>query len=86
VLRRGPTAQKWRLTYYELCVLGVLELAMRLPDNKRLQRRFRADAAVSTVAVFLTSSGLDMHQHVIIRSFPRKVLPDVLALHVFRLF
>ncbi|DBA91903.1 TPA: hypothetical protein ACH3X2_003809 [Trebouxia sp. C0005] len=56
---------------------GVLELAMRLPDNKRLQRRFKADSQVSGIAAFLTSSGLDMKQHVIMRSFPRKALDNL---------
>lgn len=59
---------------HTLCCLGVLELAMRLPDNKRLQRRFKSDSQVSGIAAFLISSGLDMKQHVIMRSFPRKVM------------
>lgn len=52
---------------------GVLELAFRLPNNKRLQRRFRRSDTVSKVAAFLGQSSIDMQQHVIIRSFPRKV-------------
>lgn len=54
-------------------VPGVLELAFRLPDNKRLQRRFRCDDTVGKVAAFLARTGIDMQRHVIIRSFPRKV-------------
>ena len=50
-----------------------MELAFRLPDNKRLQRRFRGDDTVSKVAAFLVHTGLDMQRHVIIRGFPRKV-------------
>jgi len=53
---------------------------MRLPDNKRLQRRFKADSQVSGIAAFLTSSGLDMKQHVIMRSFPRKVIYQCIRL------
>ncbi|DBB15256.1 hypothetical protein WJX82_009066 [Trebouxia sp. C0006] len=56
---------------------GVLELAMRLPDNKRLQRRFKSDSQVSGIAAFLISSGLDMKQHVIMQSFPRKALDNM---------
>lgn len=56
---------------------GILELAMRLPDNQRLQRRFRSDAALSNIATFLASKGLDMRQHVIMRSFPRKALANM---------
>lgn len=56
---------------------GVLELAFRLPDNKRLQRRFSCNDPMSTVAVFLRQSGLDMQRHVIIRSFPRKSLTSM---------
>ncbi len=53
---------------------------MRLPDNKRLQRRFKADSQVSGIAAFLTSSGLNMNQHVIMRSFPRKVMHQCICL------
>lgn len=57
-----------------LCMFpGVLELAFRLPDNKRLQRRFRCDDTIGKVAAFLAHTGMDMQRHVIIRSFPRKV-------------
>ena len=60
--------------HLSVAIPGVLELALRLPDNKRLQRRFKADAELGGVAAFVQSSGVDMTQHVIIRSFPRKVL------------
>ncbi|KAL3148824.1 hypothetical protein ABBQ32_001704 [Trebouxia sp. C0010 RCD-2024] len=56
---------------------GVLELAFRLPNNKRLQRRFRRSDTVSKVAAFLGQSSIDMQQHVIIRSFPRKSLTSM---------
>lgn len=46
---------------------------MRLPDNQRVQRRFRADAEVKQIAAYLTSKGVDMQQHSIMRSFPKKV-------------
>ena len=52
---------------------GTLQLAMRLPDNQRLQRRFRADAEVRQIAAYLTSKGLSMQHHSIMRSFPRQV-------------
>ena len=52
---------------------GAVQLAFRLPDNKRLQRRFRSSDTLQSVVTFLSQSGLDMQRHMIVRSFPRKV-------------
>lgn len=55
---------------------------MRLPDNKRLQRRFRADSSVGSIAAYLASTGLDMKQHALMQSFPRKVQSAIKVLPV----
>lgn len=69
------------INYQFCCIVGVLELAFRLPDNNRLQRRFKSSAMIKSLTGFLTQNGLQMQQHVIMRSFPRKVkLPCSLAL------
>ena len=52
---------------------------MRLPDNKRLQRRFRADSNVGSIAAYLASTGLNMKQHVLMQSFPRKVQSAIIV-------
>ena len=53
---------------------GVLELGFRLPDGKRLQRRFEEAATVGSVLNWLGSStNININKHTV-TMFPRKVI------------
>ena len=51
----------------------MLQLAVRLPDGRRGQRRFMDSDTVAAVEAWLHGEGLDMSQHVLSRQWPRKV-------------
>ena len=53
---------------------GVLQLAVRLPDGRRAQRRFMDSDPVAAVEAWLRGEGPNMDQHVLSRQWPRKVI------------
>ena len=51
----------------------MLELAVRLPDGQRAQRRFMGSDAVASAETWLQHKGQDMNARVLSRQWPRKV-------------
>mmetsp|Transcript_1825 Transcript_1825/g.5310 ORF Transcript_1825/g.5310 Transcript_1825/m.5310 type:complete len:101 (+) Transcript_1825:95-397(+) len=55
---------------------AALEIAIRLPDGARLQRRFVLSDTVGTISEFLLSKGVDMSKYQLATVFPRTVLKE----------
>ena len=58
-------------------VAGVLELAVRLPDGQRAQRRFVNSDTVAAVETWLRGKGQDINGRILSRQWPRKVSTSI---------
>ncbi len=55
---------------------GSLQLGIRLPDGRRLTRRFGSSGTVGQVAAFVQQEGVGMGGHVLTRQRPRRVFDE----------
>ena len=55
-----------------MIVAGVVTLAVRLPDGKRVVRRFREADSISMILSFIQSQGTDVKGFELQTSFPAK--------------
>lgn len=55
---------------------GVCEIAVKLPDSRRVSATFGLAQPLSDLVAWLSAQGWDMQQHRLSRAYPRQPLQD----------